>query len=445
MVKYIHTNNASSNLRDDISAVTTTIRVTSGHGIRFPNPGADEAFFVTVEDRRLGKIEIMLCTSRITDTLTVVRGQQGTTPQTFTAGVNVSNRVTAQLLNEFAVATVDVIPVSRLPIIPDSKIQTVNANKIVSLGSPASKLNPLVLPNIPSTVLTNVPAGNVLPGPGTAKVPLGSLPVMDTAHLPAIDPSKLTNVPAGNVALGPGTISPSNPGTLPPEVLPDIPQAKLTNVPAPNLNGLVPNTALQGSYTLITSLHGSGNCIFDGGEHYGSRFIGRGVDASIDGGSQAVPTFSWAGHLDTGLYYSPGVSGIGFTVDGVVRSTLSPSAFTVQSGAKFTGDGGGLTNVPATALPQPGDTAGQIAERGRISGHIADASVFSVGSYMFMHYAGSDIGPGTTVAGDTLRPSNATGTILGSDRPNTEQWICHGYIPAGGSDQSRTTLFKRVG
>ena len=53
---------------------------------------------VTIEDRRSGQIEICECTQRSGDSLTVLRGQEGTTAQAFEAGATVSNRLTAQTL-----------------------------------------------------------------------------------------------------------------------------------------------------------------------------------------------------------------------------------------------------------------------------------------------------------------------------------------------------------
>jgi len=94
-------NNASSRLFMTVSAVDTSIRVEAGHGVRFPQPAGDgsDSFTVTVEDRRTGQVEIMTCTSRSGDIMTVVRAQEGTTAQAFAQYASVSNRLTAATMD----------------------------------------------------------------------------------------------------------------------------------------------------------------------------------------------------------------------------------------------------------------------------------------------------------------------------------------------------------
>lgn len=66
------TNNAESTLDAAINGSDTTILVQSGHGARFPSPTHGDYFWLTIEN------EIVKCTARSTDSLTVVRAQQGT-------------------------------------------------------------------------------------------------------------------------------------------------------------------------------------------------------------------------------------------------------------------------------------------------------------------------------------------------------------------------------
>lgn len=87
-------NNVVSSLRVEISSSTTTVLLPVGHGVRFPALGAGEYFYITVQDAA-GNSEIMQATARVTDTLTVVRGAEGTTARTFAAGSTVEMRVTA--------------------------------------------------------------------------------------------------------------------------------------------------------------------------------------------------------------------------------------------------------------------------------------------------------------------------------------------------------------
>jgi len=91
-------NNATGRLRSNTLASSTLLTLDTGEGNKFPLPGAGDWFWVTLDDRREGKIEICKCTSRSTDNLTVVRAQEGTVALDFLAGAIVSNRFTAQTL-----------------------------------------------------------------------------------------------------------------------------------------------------------------------------------------------------------------------------------------------------------------------------------------------------------------------------------------------------------
>ncbi len=95
-VPMLFTNNATSRLTVPIGVADTSINVENGTGAKFPQPTVGTTYFiVTVEDRRSGAIEIMKCTARSFDVLTVVRAQEGTTAKAFVIGATVSNRLTA--------------------------------------------------------------------------------------------------------------------------------------------------------------------------------------------------------------------------------------------------------------------------------------------------------------------------------------------------------------
>lgn len=102
MAKQLFANNASSILAASISDSDLTIQVDVGYGALFPNPGADEFFAVTLENDD-GDIEIVYCSSRSTDLLTVsARGQEGTVAQAWTNGqARVECRVTKATLDGF--------------------------------------------------------------------------------------------------------------------------------------------------------------------------------------------------------------------------------------------------------------------------------------------------------------------------------------------------------
>lgn len=93
------TNNASSILAAGISAVATTISLRAGDGALYPSPGVGEWFPVTLVDLALN-MEIAHCTGRTVDTLTVVRGQEGTTARAWLANDRIDLRITAACWEE---------------------------------------------------------------------------------------------------------------------------------------------------------------------------------------------------------------------------------------------------------------------------------------------------------------------------------------------------------
>lgn len=94
-------NNAVSNLAVAGSYLpgATALTVTAGHGARFPSPNVanDEFFPITIVNGS-NDIEICYCTARTADTLTVMRGQEGTTARELFSGEKVEHRLTAGVL-----------------------------------------------------------------------------------------------------------------------------------------------------------------------------------------------------------------------------------------------------------------------------------------------------------------------------------------------------------
>jgi len=79
-------NNAQSSLAAPISSTDTTVTLLSGTGALFPSPTAGQGFKLTFNDLATGLLtEIVLCTSRTGDVLTIVRAQEGTTAQSWLA------------------------------------------------------------------------------------------------------------------------------------------------------------------------------------------------------------------------------------------------------------------------------------------------------------------------------------------------------------------------
>ena len=84
-------NRALSTLASDITDSDLSLTVAAGEGALFPST---YPFHITIED------EILTCTNRSTDTLTVTRAAEGTSAAAHTAGKAVVLRITAQLLSD---------------------------------------------------------------------------------------------------------------------------------------------------------------------------------------------------------------------------------------------------------------------------------------------------------------------------------------------------------
>jgi len=91
-------NRAASALAAGITATDTSLSVTTGEGAKFPDSGD---FNITIED------EILRCTARSTDTLTVTRAQEGTTAAAHIAGKSIELRITAGVLESRTTWTLD--------------------------------------------------------------------------------------------------------------------------------------------------------------------------------------------------------------------------------------------------------------------------------------------------------------------------------------------------
>ena len=93
----IATNNAKSTLSSALSNTSMTVSVADGSS--FPTPSTGEYFYVTLVDSS-NNTEIVKCTVRAGNGMTILRGQDGTTARTFSASDRIELRVVAAYLNE---------------------------------------------------------------------------------------------------------------------------------------------------------------------------------------------------------------------------------------------------------------------------------------------------------------------------------------------------------
>ncbi|OYV52001.1 MAG: hypothetical protein B7X10_00335, partial [Burkholderiales bacterium 21-58-4] len=94
-------NNASTTLATAISNSATSLNLAAGTGTLFPNPGSGQVFIATISPASGSSPspEVVLVTARTTDTITVVRAQEGTTAQAWGVGALVQMLPTAGTMN----------------------------------------------------------------------------------------------------------------------------------------------------------------------------------------------------------------------------------------------------------------------------------------------------------------------------------------------------------
>lgn len=100
MATPLFNNFARTILASSISTVDTTIALSAGTGLLFPSPTTGQYVPLVLVDSS-GNREVVHCTSRSTDNITVTRAREGTTARIFNAGDTIGNRITAQALADF--------------------------------------------------------------------------------------------------------------------------------------------------------------------------------------------------------------------------------------------------------------------------------------------------------------------------------------------------------
>lgn len=102
-LQFLFANLAQTQLASPITSTATTLTVSPGTGALFPAPGAGQQFALSLLDAATRTHnEIVYVTARTADTMTVVRGQEGTTAQSWLAGDLASNNCTAGQMGSFA-------------------------------------------------------------------------------------------------------------------------------------------------------------------------------------------------------------------------------------------------------------------------------------------------------------------------------------------------------
>ena len=105
MSSVLWSNDATTTLAGSISSGATSLTVTSGSGSLFPSPTSGQIFaLVLISAVNTATREVLYCTARSGDVMTVERAQEGTTALSWNAGDLAQNLVTAGTLESLGLA-----------------------------------------------------------------------------------------------------------------------------------------------------------------------------------------------------------------------------------------------------------------------------------------------------------------------------------------------------
>lgn len=191
MIKF--TNNASANLATSINTSVTSIAVVTGQGSYFPALTSGQYFYATLIDSS-NNLEIVKVTARAVDTLTVVRGQDGTTARNYIAGDKFELRPVAAAMEAIASGeNIENLPAGTTldedPIVTTTASQTLTNKTLTS-------------PNISSPAMTGTPTTPTA-APGTSNTQVASTAFVSSAVSGSLFPTGTallfaqTNAPTG--------------------------------------------------------------------------------------------------------------------------------------------------------------------------------------------------------------------------------------------------------
>lgn len=234
------------------------------------------------------------------------------------------------------------------------------------------------------------------------------------------------------------------------------PAAGLTGLNASALaSGTVPNARISGSYNNFTAIGVSGRVTAgdiytnNGGIGIGSGSGGIFYLNDVDGyfrgpSSSGRPIYTYNGDTNTG-WGRAGVNALSAYAGGVEQLRIT-SNVTLMNGGTFAGSGSGLTSLNASALASGTVAAARLPTNSDavswVGGRTSDLARDQVGTYAFARYTGGSTNFGQIRNGSDLRPASADADNNAGGM--TGQWMCCGVTVAGGDDDNRRTLWRKV-
>lgn len=185
MTIQLYANNAKTTLASAITSTQTTIAVAPGTGSLFPSPVAGVSVFqlTLVSASSSSVYEICTCTARSGDTLTVVRGQEGTSGQPFILNDIVGNYDTAKVMGQLVQAE-------------QLQAQTYQYGVAAGTANALTATVPSTLTSLPDGMYINIKAATANTAAATLNLTLGSTVL---GALPIVKGNNLTLV-AGDIA-----------------------------------------------------------------------------------------------------------------------------------------------------------------------------------------------------------------------------------------------------
>jgi len=389
-------NNATGRLASSVSLAQTTISLQGGQGARFPSPSGGDWFPVTAIKPN-GDLEIMRCTARTGDVLTVQRGQEQTSPMEFLPGERVELRMTRQAIIEITSGVeLRVTDLEGRTLTAGNGLTgggNLTANRTFTLGTPGS--------------LNGSTSNAVTAGSHTHAI---SLTAADVGA-----PPTSRSISTGSGLTGGGNLTADR--TL-----------------------SVDSTVVRTSLTLT-----AGNGLSGGGTLAGDRTFALGTPGTLTGSTTNSVTASSHTHA-----INLSASDVG----------APPTSRSITAGNGLSG-GGDLSANRTITLGTPGAITATSTNSVSATSHthaitegtirtlIAAGTAGALGTYAMLRYAGSNatgsLPPGTTQSGSNLRFSAASGSTSGGAPSGT--WMAMGqfstYNPAS-PNAGHATVFMRI-